>query len=38
MKPWHALLAPLPSDAVPRRMAVLSPELAEAEHAGAVKD
>ncbi len=36
MKPWHALFAPLPPDAVPRRRPVLSSELAGHEHAAAI--
>jgi hypothetical protein len=36
VKPWHALFAPLPADAVPRRKPVLSPELAGHEHADAI--
>jgi hypothetical protein len=36
MKSWHALFAPLPPDAVPRRTPVLPPELAQTEHAAAI--
>jgi hypothetical protein len=36
VKPWHALFAPLPPDAAPRRKPVLSPELARHEHAAAI--
>ena len=36
MKSWHALFAPLPTEAVPRRRPVLSTELAHTEHAHAI--
>lgn len=34
--PWHALLAPLPADAVPRRTPVGSPEILATPHGAAI--